>query len=379
MAKKANTPTKLARRPVFAVLSDLHLAPRAWIGRKEIFGDSYRSLQYVTAQCVALGLPLVLTGDVFDVKNPDSHSMSILFAELDLMRAHALRVYFIQGQHEMATPPYMSLHPWAEHVDRKTFCIGSLKLHGLDYRGVTELEEALKELPSVDVLLFHQVWTDFMGSRGQLGMDKIQSASPLIITGDFHKPVEKSVDLPNKADVKVVSPGAACMQDVSECPDKYYVIVYDDLTVSFEQIPTRQVFDISIQNEEDIQKFLESGLDHVCRSAATVGEPIVRILHREVAGMREALETAAKGRCNLFWKLEEEEETEAAADSVEDGSGSSNIFDAFSEALSQKVKRDSQEYKDVMRLLTSHQPKVDAEAILALAMDREEAKCTASA
>lgn len=232
-------------KPICVDSSDWHLERYAWAKHPTLAGDAYFGLQQVISFCLDNSLPLIAPGDLFDKNYPDSYSVSVAFEQLDKMQSANLPVYFIQGQHEMTRDaPWLSLHTWPQHVNKRTFEISPFTFYGLDYQRPEDAIEELDNIPKVDTLIAHQVWGDFMGCnivRPECYSTDVPNVS-FILSGDFHRLVFADTTGKNRQDVKMISTGPLCMQSINEATDKYFVVMYDD--GSFKEMPlkTRPVY-----------------------------------------------------------------------------------------------------------------------------------------
>lgn len=213
---------------LFVFCADTHLADGAWTSRPAIYGDAYYSLQQIVDYCIAAKLPLVIGGDVLDVKRNYATPVQKLCAQMDRMAAAQLPVWYIQGQHELdRSVTWMSVHPWPRHVNKQTFTIGSVKLYGIDWLPRTDIQAALKEVPpDTDILITHQVWQNLMKNIGrpECSLADVHHVTT-VLTGDFHVTTIETALNAQGIMTQLVSPGSTCMQDISECPDRFFYLI----------------------------------------------------------------------------------------------------------------------------------------------------------
>lgn len=215
-------------RDKFVFCADLHLADGAWSSRPEIFGDSYYSFEQIVDFCLHAQLPMVVGGDVLDVKRNWARPISVLCGQMDRMAAAKLPVYFIQGQHELdRTMPWMCVHPWPQHVNKQSFEIAGVKLYGLDWLPRGEIQEAFAAVPpDTDVLVTHQVWQNFMKNIGrpECSLADVHHVRS-VLSGDFHVTAVERAPNAQGDEAQLISTGSTCMQDISESADKLFYSV----------------------------------------------------------------------------------------------------------------------------------------------------------
>lgn len=269
------------------IAADTHLDDGTWLHQQDICGDSRWSFQFIVNLAVDKALPLILAGDVLDVKRPSSDTLD--FLKIQCQRLSYL--YFIQGQHEMADPPWLQLLlPTAVHLHKTVVPVGGLSIGGLDWTPANKLSEALSNLKPADVYVMHQVWQEFMGSvtspEGSLGDI---TCARLVVTGDLHKFQKHYIKRANP--LTVYSPGATHMRKINEPSKNFCLILHRDLSVTPVQIPTRKCIQLKLLQEaqltdllanfkliEDKQAWLKS-VDK--RLPEDLRKPIIRVSYAE--------------------------------------------------------------------------------------------------
>ena len=127
--------------------ADPHLSRLTWADRPTIVGDAFYSLHQVIGFCLQHGAELALLGDVFDSTRPDSTAVAEACRAMDKMQEAQLRVFYIQGNHEKeAFTPWMSVHAWPQHIDKKTFRLDGVTYYGLDWRPSRSIKEELQQV-----------------------------------------------------------------------------------------------------------------------------------------------------------------------------------------------------------------------------------------
>ncbi len=303
---------------LFAFTADCHLLPNAWVNRREISGDAYFSFTQIVDYCIRKKIPLVIGGDLFDSKRPDSESVAVFIAQTCRMRDSQLPVYVIQGDHDITDPPWpVAICPDAvHHVNGRHVNIGGVRVFGLDYQPRGQLQEKLKEVPdATDVLITHQGWQEFQGigvTEGSLATDIPFPVT--VLSGDYH--AEKTYESGPEKGIIAFSPGSTCMQALGEPAEKSFleVIQHDNGKLVIRRVPlaTRLSYSFEIETPGQLHELLVLTLPGVVRRAVEytriwelppqIASPLVRIRYRD--DIPEAVKliraNEAAGRCHLF-------------------------------------------------------------------------------
>ena len=89
-------------KPIAVVTSDWHIALNAWKKLPDIKGDAEFSLRQIVDAALALNVPIIAAGDLFDVKHPDSYTVNVTAKHMARLHSAGLKCFYVQGQHEMA-------------------------------------------------------------------------------------------------------------------------------------------------------------------------------------------------------------------------------------------------------------------------------------
>jgi len=262
MSKK-KAPAKPRANKLAIVTSDLHLAPRTWLSRPQLVGDSYFALRQIIELSIEHEAPAIIAaGDLINVRRPDPLTINVLREAMDQCQANRIEFHYVQGQHEMSDPPWLGAvhrHPrWLggaqlRHDDNNRVC--DLELCGLDYQSPDKLAEALRTLPKkCDIVVLHQLWREFapppMNSDGSL--EDVPSGR-LIVTGDYHQHLTCELS----GDRLALSPGSTCLQSIEEQLPKQVFLIDTNLEVESLALRTRSCWrPRPLTNDEDLEKFL---------------------------------------------------------------------------------------------------------------------------
>ncbi len=261
--------------PIAVITSDTHLAQRAWARYPDLAGDAYFSFSQVIDHCVAYNLPLVLAGDVFDKTRPDPITIYETRKQLERLDFACLDLFYIQGQHELdRKQPWLSaIAEFPKHIHKKSVTLSrGPTIFGIDWTSAAEIKKILKDVPVVDILIMHQVWSDFMSIGGiavECSFSDIKKDIPMLITGDFHKHMHVAYN-----NLMAYSPGSTCMQSITEPPDKAFYVLNSDLTMESIPLKTRQCFRASLYTSADLDKFLVDSSTLLCAKQLDISEEI---------------------------------------------------------------------------------------------------------
>ena len=354
----------MSRRMTEAVTADWHLCPGAWKKNPEVRGDSYYALGQITRFTIENRLNLMAGGDLFDQILPDSMSLHVAKTEIKRVLDNGLKVLFVQGQHEMADPPYLKvLDERTDHVHDDHFTLGGSEVaYALDYMtpsAFLEKMEACKNGPHADYVLFtHQVWKDFVVWRHNA---PVFSDTPFatIITGDFHQHINKTLQRPGSLQ-QVISPGSTCMQALDEEPQKKFFVRYDD--GSFESVPLkcRPFHHLDLLGPEALEYAIQNVAQYCHRPndlPAEIQRPVVRV--RFADNIPEAYERilAAFASVHLF---AEPIKTEGEAVDKARDEGTDH---AVQTCLARLRPPDTLVYRDLARVLGSADPGKEIEKV----------------
>lgn len=249
-------------QPLFVFCADLHLEDGAWSSRPGIYGDAYYSFEQIVDYCIEHKLPLIMGGDILEKKQNLARPIAKLCHGLTRLQNANVLAYYIQGNHEYdRNAPWLSIHPWPIHLHDGGVFFDDVNVYGLDWHPKGEIQEAFKTLvpEDVDILVTHQVWKDFMGEIGRTECELTDvHHAQTVLAGDFH--VTKTVEGVNAQGkpIKMLSPGSTAMQDMSECPDKFFFVInkLPDGNIHFEpvQLKTRRFKNYVVKDAETLDR-----------------------------------------------------------------------------------------------------------------------------
>ena len=247
---------------VFA--ADLHLTPLVWLDQLDMRGDAYASFVQIVSHCLEhKASALVLGGDVFNKTRPDSASVKLFEEGVTMLSQVGVLIYFIQGQHDRADPP------WASSLTLLAQYIGDGKAAAIDIDGVpavvrgydcmpgNQLRETLEagKAEPYDILLIHQLAKSFIPFEGawDFDMEWVPDGVELVLGGDYHEPVNEG---------KLWYSGSTHSRNITEFGPRSFITVgrHEDGTLDVQRVPlqTRDVIEVTIIVEDQLATVVET-------------------------------------------------------------------------------------------------------------------------
>lgn len=352
--------------PSFVFAADLHLRPQTWTHHPDLRGDAYISLAAIRTYCCNAKLPLVLGGDIFNSRRPDSLSVRE-FSNTVTYLDEDLDSYYIQGNHD-----YCGGVPWPgvvnspNHLHHQIFQIGDISVYGLDWTPRERLAEELAKVPpEVEVLVCHQAWDELMGIGNTDGsIDLIPDHVRTLLTGDYHVTHFRAHQRASGVPLFVCSPGSTYMNKINEAEDKWFMLVGRlDGAVVVETIPiaARHVCCVTIATSADLDSFVAGDLlADVCRGCEGLEEPIRKPIfeiafHDDIPGAFERLVEFIGDRAHFF-----PQPIHVVDDVVVETDEDPDTFDTLLGAI-RRMEEDPSIVDGVTRLLGAEKPAEELE------------------
>ena len=362
---------------VAVVFADAHLTNKTW-QKHNIRGDTFYAFYQVIDEAIRLKVPIIAAGDLIDKKTNVSETIVCMNDALQTLHKAGLTFYYVQGQHELSSVPWMNVNSCTRRLHRELVNLGGLNIYGIDYQSTEGLAVELKDIPkNADVLVCHQVWSEFMGdiTFPQGSFADIPHVST-VITGDYHENVldKTSYSGANGQPLTIFSPGATTQRKINE-PDKhYYGQLYSDGRLVVKKLKSRLFCAYNLNTQEEIDRFISgipTQLDYAADYAVNheipgaIINPLWHVTYSarfgDLPGRINKVLSESKHDIvpHLFWKSIPvvKEEKEAKRRKV------SKAY-TLETALKDVLTTESPEYSLAVELLTSEQPAVDVETWL---------------
>ncbi len=238
-------------KPVALHCSDTHLRRRV---------DERHAFSQIVDAAIAHRVDVIAAGDLIDKQSNRSETITFLYRQLDRLREDDLRFYYTQGQHDMDDPPWLSAHPAARHLHREACELADLTAYGLDWQPFGKLQEELAEIPdTVDLLVCHQVWSNWMGdiAAPQGSFEQIPGFIKYVHTGDLHQWRLEQKKNADGEKMMVLSCGATTQQTIIEPSTHHYALLYPDGKFEKKNLRSRVMIDSSLITKlEDLDLFM---------------------------------------------------------------------------------------------------------------------------
>jgi hypothetical protein len=291
MAKKKRK--KKPAEPLAVMTADTHLHPTTWTNRPTLVEDSFHAFTQIQEYAVEHDIHhMLIAGDVLDRRVNDAEVPYFLSHAMDYAQAHGLLTHYIQGQHDLQVgnkPWLSSVSAWPQHLHEYWASLGDFKVYGIDWTRPSDLPAAIEKIPEdTDILMMHQVCTEFMGAvrECELTIATLPHAK-LLLLGDYHVHEQKRMSMTDGRRMQVLSPGSTCMQKIDEEPAKHFYVLYDNMTWSSQPIAGRRVLSArELVTHEAVDEFVEGVEDAIEEAAAraeadglsgSLTKPILRV------------------------------------------------------------------------------------------------------
>lgn len=202
---------------------------------------------------------VVAAGDNTDKQTQRSDPIVAFFRQLDRLQKAEIPFYYLQGQHDFDTPPWLSGHRWAQHLHKQVITIGDDTFYGLDFQPFGKLQEELEEIPErCNFLIAHQGWDEWLGfdNAPQGSFAQIPGHVDYVYSGDLHqlKDERNKNRVGNK--IRTWSTGATTQRKADE-PSEHYVAIYHKGKFTPHKLKSRVFVDASVMiRQEDVEDFI---------------------------------------------------------------------------------------------------------------------------
>ena len=242
--------------------ADLHLTPLVWQSHPNMRGDAYFALAQLVQFCQQQKpAAVILGGDVFDLTHPDSESVNQFVRAMATIANSGAAIYAVEGQHEMATPPWVHLADgvtWIGDGEIATVPLTSKKsvrVRGLNYMAGGAVKELVEDASEeYDILVVHQMAKQALPIEGQYNfeMEWVPDFVRLVLAGDYHMPFN---------DGRLWYPGATHMRKIDERGTKRFLTIEQakngTFKISAQPLRSREVVELTLVTADDVTAAVE--------------------------------------------------------------------------------------------------------------------------
>ena len=229
--------------------ADAHLDLAIWASRPDLVYDSRWAFSHLVGEAIRRKVEAVLAaGDLINIKRPPSAVVTFIRKQMDRLAKAKIPLYFIQGQHERADPPWFStVHSWPKHLNGAAVSLDGRVIAGADWTPAVRLMDVMSALPPADTLMCHQVWEEFMGgiTSPEGSISDLPEQFTTVVTGDYHKMVMKRMGAR-----LVLSPGPTNMRKINESGACCYAVSTGPKFV-WGKIPSRPVLRVDFRTAQE--------------------------------------------------------------------------------------------------------------------------------
>jgi len=244
-----------------AFAADLHMSHQIWSGRPDIVGDAEYALAQMVWLCQGQGIRhLVLGGDVTDTRLGRKNEVRTLHNWLGKLSV-GTTVSFIAGNHDPDS--WVDITPAIadrmHHLDGNFIKIGDHEVYGLDYRGRTDFQAALADIPEeCSVLVCHQRFHEaFSMITAHAEMGDLPDHVKLVLAGDIHIPFHSQLVESGETIRHLVYPGCPYLRKTND-PERHGLWLFDkDMNGWYHNLDTRTILRLSITSYDDIVEVVE--------------------------------------------------------------------------------------------------------------------------
>jgi len=176
-----------------------------WARRPEIKGDTSNALSKLRKYIIDNSKEITaifLAGDIFDIPVQSSWGTKVVSEFCDLCADLKIPIYFVEGQHDLSKPPWLStIHKWPIWIHDTVVALKEYDINVYGHNFTRNKFDLINKIPeNVQWLVTHMPFTDFKSSGKYFVSDKsntktskslcsvteLQSHISAVITGDWH-------------------------------------------------------------------------------------------------------------------------------------------------------------------------------------------------
>mgnify|MGYP001272976916 CR=1 FL=1 len=234
--------------PKVIVTADWHIRPGGviWRHRARPCGDIQFALQQIDSYIQQESPDSVwILGDTFHASYNASSCVDIISAIRDWPN-----VYFVQGQHDYSSPPWLEVLKLGRHLSGVQ-SIAGLRVAGIDWVvRASDFYDFISQLASCDVLITHQVFKEFVPG-GQVSYMQIENPPfRFLFSGDFHEPRVIQHD-----NFTFLSPGSPAVNTIAE-NFQSYAWLFDGENLTSLPLKKRRIISVAVDTKEAAEEFV---------------------------------------------------------------------------------------------------------------------------
>lgn len=290
--------------------------------------DTYFAFTQIVSAAIRSNVNAVVgLGDLIDRQTNRASPIVFLSKQLARLKKAGIPFFYVQGNHDFDSVPWLSVSDNAIHIHKKKFQVGPYVAYGLDYQPILRLQDELAEVPGDVTLLFcHQTWGDWMGdvAHPQGEFVQIPGHVEVVVSGDLHQTRFDDRQNADGGRLLAVSPGATCAQKINEPHTHHYVLINGKGACVREALKSRVFIDwTAMHSAADLDAFVAGVNDVLCKAEqaaaasdypADMAKPYLSYTYscRLLDAVRR-VEKAVAGRAILYEReLPPEEKVEAS-------------------------------------------------------------------
>lgn len=227
--------------------------------------DMYDAGNHVVRRAIDLGVNVVvMAGDMLDTPKPSAYTVQVLADQVRRLREAGIAVVGIDGNHDTVDNNWLKVCNVTPLTSDQPILINGVSLLGINSMRPSVFKQTLSGLTAkADILVIHQAVSEMSGFETQdltaleiaTELNKLNTGVKCVLMGDIHNYAEAVIGA-----VRFIYSGSIEVTAVNENQDKSFSIldIQDNVVkTSYERIPTRPLFDLELNTEDDLNNLLK--------------------------------------------------------------------------------------------------------------------------
>lgn len=264
--------------------ADLHICRNVWANRRDLEGDSFRSLfrlqeAVLNLHSAADPASVILGGDIFDSQKIDGATLEPFKQFCQALAAAGVSVYFVQGNHDRGLIPIPQIEG-AISLDHNPVDIphgpAPVRVYGLDWMPKKALLDTMKVIPECDFLVLHCSFHHLLGfDHSDMTIGDIPPQAKNVLVGDVH--TTDITPIHNGKGV-CVSPGPIHPCTLSQDgPHGFQLLRGGSTKWEFVPISSRRVYRFFIAEPKDLEELEKFSIGTQGAEVSEHLEPLVEV------------------------------------------------------------------------------------------------------